>query len=152
MRKHPGESSEQEEARIRRQYDEILYMYKQIESLTEEKEEICEKLFLMQENFIRKLDQQIEKTEEDPQVLEKLREEQQREQEEGFDGLGAVAPAGMKTKQKSKAGRAVTSGAYFGKDVGYDVMSSYGFDKVSRPSGTGLDLRNFDSDVLGKLE
>jgi hypothetical protein len=39
-----------------RSYDEILYMYKQIESLTEEKEEICEKLFLMQENFIRKLD------------------------------------------------------------------------------------------------
>jgi hypothetical protein len=37
--------------------------------------ELVEKLFLMQENFIRKLDQQIEKTEEDKHVQEKCKED-----------------------------------------------------------------------------
>jgi len=47
FRKHPGESKDEEESRIRRKYDEIQTLYKRIDSLTEEKEEICEKLFLM---------------------------------------------------------------------------------------------------------
>lgn len=55
--------------------------YRRIDSLAEEKEQIAQKLFLLQENFIRKLDQQIEKTEEDKNVQEKCREDQ-KEQEE----------------------------------------------------------------------
>jgi len=47
-------------------------IYERIDSLADEKIEITEKLFLMQENFIRKLDQQIEKTEEDRDVLQRV--------------------------------------------------------------------------------
>ena len=53
-------------------YDRIQLIYVKIDSLAEEKLELVEKLFHMQENFIRKLDQQIEKTEEDKNVQEKL--------------------------------------------------------------------------------
>ncbi len=45
-------------------------MYEQKDSLSQEKLKIIEKLFYMQENFIRKLDQEIEKTEEDKYVQE----------------------------------------------------------------------------------
>ncbi len=38
FRKHPGESKDEEESRIRRKYDEIQTLYKRIDSLTEEKE------------------------------------------------------------------------------------------------------------------
>ena len=37
-------------------YDKIQGLYTKIDNLTAEKLELCEKLFLMQENFIRKLD------------------------------------------------------------------------------------------------
>ncbi len=45
--------------------------------MAEEKLEIVEKLFLMQENFIRKLDQQIQKTEEDKNVIEQCQQSNQ---------------------------------------------------------------------------
>lgn len=57
LRKHPGETSEEEVARIRRQHERIQYLYERINSMGEEKQKVAEKLFLMQENFIRKLDQ-----------------------------------------------------------------------------------------------
>ena len=63
LKKKHGESAEAEEARIRREYDRLQQLYLKIDSLAEEKLEIVKKLFFMQENFIRKLDQQIEKTE-----------------------------------------------------------------------------------------
>jgi hypothetical protein len=44
------------EAERTRLYDEISSLYTRIESLSDEKVELVEKLFLMQENFIRKLD------------------------------------------------------------------------------------------------
>ncbi len=56
LRKHAGESAEQEDTRIRRQYDRLQQIYAKIESLSEEKLQIVEKLFAMKENFIRKLD------------------------------------------------------------------------------------------------
>ena len=55
-----------------------------VNSLGEEKQKIAEKLFNMQQNFIRKLDQQIEKTEEDKNVQDKCREDN----EEGADAGG----------------------------------------------------------------
>ena len=57
LRKHAGEPVDQETARLQKQYEKLQGLYRRIESLSEEKEEICEKLFLMQQNFIRKLDQ-----------------------------------------------------------------------------------------------
>lgn len=72
LRKHPGEAADEEEQRIKRQYSELQGVYERIDSLAEEKIEVTEKLFLMQENFIRKLDQQIEKTEEDRDVLQRV--------------------------------------------------------------------------------
>ena len=57
LRKHPGESVEEEEQRIKRQYSDLQNLYERIDSIAEEKIEITEKLFLLQENFIRKLDQ-----------------------------------------------------------------------------------------------
>ena len=56
LRKHPGESAEEEEQRIKRQYADLQTLYEKIDSVAEEKIEITEKLFLLQENFIRKLD------------------------------------------------------------------------------------------------
>jgi Inhibitor of growth proteins N-terminal histone-binding len=56
LRKHAGESAEEEEKRIKKQYGDLQALYERIDSLAEEKIEITEKLFLMQENFIRKLD------------------------------------------------------------------------------------------------
>jgi hypothetical protein len=56
LRKHPGESVEEEEQRIKRQYSDLQALYDRIDSIAEEKIEISEKLFLLQENFIRKLD------------------------------------------------------------------------------------------------
>lgn len=56
LRKHPGESVEEEEQRIKRQYSDLQTLYERIDSISEEKIEITEKLFLLQENFIRKLD------------------------------------------------------------------------------------------------
>lgn len=58
---------------------------------------------------------------------------------------------GMKANKKSKAVRPSASGAYFGKDVGYDGMSSYSLDKVGKPSASGYDIGNFESDILGKF-
>ena len=58
----------------------------------------------MQENFIRKLDQQIEKTEEDKNVQEKCREDQ-REQEDTFDIGGVSTHGAMKKFQKKQTGR-----------------------------------------------
>ena len=43
-------------------------------ALSDEKLVLVEKLFSMQENFIRKLDQQIDKTAEDPDVRDKFNE------------------------------------------------------------------------------
>jgi hypothetical protein len=43
-------------------------MYEEVDSLSQEKLKIVEKLFFMQQNFVRKLDQEIEKTEEDKYV------------------------------------------------------------------------------------
>ena len=71
MKRHPGENQEEEFKRIKRQHDRVYEIYDRVNSLGEEKQKIAEKLFLMQENFIRKLDQQIEKTEEDKYVQEK---------------------------------------------------------------------------------
>jgi hypothetical protein len=80
--------------------------------LSEEKEEICEKLFLMQENFIRKLDQQIEKTEEDKNVQEKCREDQ-KEQEETFDMSTVGAHGATKKQLKNKVGRGAAATSYY---------------------------------------
>ena len=80
LKRHPGENQEEEFKRIKRQHDRVYEIYDRVNShflyvivgsLGEEKQKIAEKLFLMQENFIRKLDQQIEKTEEDKYVQEK---------------------------------------------------------------------------------
>lgn len=49
-------------------------LYVKYDKLQDEKRELIEKLFFMQENFIRKLDQQIEKTEEDKNVQERCLE------------------------------------------------------------------------------
>jgi len=43
-------------------------MYEEVDGLSQEKLKIVEKLFFMQQNFVRKLDQEIEKTEEDKYV------------------------------------------------------------------------------------
>ena len=103
----------------------------------------------MQQNFIRKLDQQIEKTEEDKNVQEKCREDQ-REQEETFD-LGGVSTHGaMKKQQKNKPGRGVAPASYFGADVGYGSMGGLGLEKQGKGAG-GFELGAFDSDALGKF-
>lgn len=149
LRKHPGEPVDQETARIQRQYEKLQGLYRRIESLSEEKEEICEKLFLMQQNFIRKLDQQIEKTEEDKNVQEKCREDQ-REQEETFDLAAVGAHGATKKQQKNKPGRAVGGHGYFDSVSGYGAIgSSFGLEKIGKPGG-GYDIGSFDSDPLGK--
>lgn len=79
LRKHPGESVEEEEQRIKRSYSELQLLYERIDSIAEEKIEITEKLFLLQENFVRKLDQQIEKTEEDRDVLQRVQADHQKD-------------------------------------------------------------------------
>ncbi len=56
-------------------YQQIAYLSQQIEGLYEEKLAVTEKLFAVQENFIRKLDQQIDKSEQDPALMEKCKED-----------------------------------------------------------------------------
>ena len=48
----------------------IANLYRKRDALYDEKLVLIEKLFAMQENFIRKLDQQIEKTEENKAVAD----------------------------------------------------------------------------------
>jgi TolA-binding protein len=88
----------------------------------------------MQENFIRKLDQQIEKTEEDKNVQEKCREDQ-KEQEETFD-MSTVGNHGATKKQlKNKVGRGATATSYYAPDATYGSLASYGIDKVGKAGG-----------------
>lgn len=56
-----------------------------------------------------------------------------------------------KNKQKSKAGRGVASGSYYGGDQGFGgIGQSFGMDKMGK-SGGAFDLSSFDSDPFGKL-
>lgn len=94
--------------------------YRRIDSLADEKEQIAQKLFLLQENFIRKLDQQIEKTEEDKNVQEKCREDQKEQEEQLSEQIGmAGIKTGMKKSKAGGRGGIVASGigSYFGKDA-----------------------------------
>ena len=63
--------------------------------MAEEKIEISEKLFFLQENFIRKLDQQIEKTEEDRDVLQRVQADHQKDQEEMEAMVGTSGAGGL---------------------------------------------------------
>ena len=93
----------------------------------------------MQQNFIRKLDQQIEKTEEDKNVQEKCREDQ-REQEETFEIAALQGHGGMKKQQKTKAGRGT---------AGYSELG--GFMEKQPKGGEVFELGTFDSDPHGKF-
>lgn len=64
--------------------------------------EIVEKLFLMQENFIRKLDQQIEKTEQDKGVQDRLILESQGDDGTDIAGYSGYTAPKIKSKVLSK--------------------------------------------------
>ena len=96
LKRHPGENQEEEFKRIKRQHDRVYEIYDRVNSLGEEKQKIAEKLFLMQENFIRKLDQQIEKTEEDKYVQEKCIQDN----EDGTDTGTFTFPRSNKNSKK----------------------------------------------------
>lgn len=160
MRKHAGESADEEEKRIKKQYSDLQQIYERIESLTEEKVEITEKLFLIQENFIRKLDQQIEKTEEDKEVLQRVSQDHQRDQEEYMDQLVSGAGINQKGLKKQKPGRVAGGSStimggggpggwgYPGKDFGFGGLN------LSEKAGRGgiLDSQGaFDSSGFGVL-
>jgi hypothetical protein len=66
----------------------------------------------MQENFIRKLDQQIEKTEEDKNVQEKCREDQ-KEQEETLEMSAVGTHGATKKHMKNKVGRGAAASSYY---------------------------------------
>ena len=85
--------------------EKLQFIYYRIDCLNDEKLELTEKLFLMQENFIRKLDQQIEKTEEDKSVQEKCNQDFPMED-------GDLVPQFGKMGIKSK--RTITSKAPIG--------------------------------------
>jgi hypothetical protein len=76
LRKHPGENQSDEAERIVRQKKLLNEKYEEVDSLCQEKLKIVEKLFYMQQNFVRKLDQEIEKTEEDKYVQEQCQRDQ----------------------------------------------------------------------------
>lgn len=56
LKKHQNESVEEESKRIRKKIERVKDIFSIINSLGEEKQKIAEKLFNMQQNFIRKLD------------------------------------------------------------------------------------------------
>ncbi|TNV81722.1 hypothetical protein FGO68_gene2198 [Halteria grandinella] len=79
LKKRPSETPVEEAERIVRQKNRLNEMYEEVDSLSQEKLKIVEKLFCMQQNFVRKLDQEIEKTEEDKYVQEQCAKDQQNE-------------------------------------------------------------------------
>lgn len=68
LKKRPSETPVEEAERIVRQKNRLNEVYEEVDALSQEKLKIVEKLFFMQQNFVRKLDQEIEKTEEDKYV------------------------------------------------------------------------------------
>ena len=132
LRKHPGESVEEEEHRIKRSYSELQLLYERIDSIAEEKIEITEKLFLLQENFVRKLDQQIEKTEEDRDVLQRVQADHQKDQEDMESmASGGMMPKGLK-KQKTGRGGGITGGIGIG-----GMQSNWGANYTGKDFGLG---------------
>ncbi len=89
----------------------------------------------MQENFVRKLDQQIEKTEEDKEVQEKCREDQ-REQDEGLAERMNMAGNYKAVNKKTKAGRGAIVASGIGSYFGEEIISSYASQMEKRESST----------------
>ena len=56
LKKRPSETPVDEAERIIRQKNRLNEMYDEVDSLSQEKLKIVEKLFFMQQNFVRKLD------------------------------------------------------------------------------------------------
>ncbi|CDW76086.1 UNKNOWN [Stylonychia lemnae] len=67
----------EDEEQRNRQLERLYQIHGKIDSIQDEKLEIAAKLFSIQQNFIRKLDQQIEKTEEDKNVQDKCNQDVQ---------------------------------------------------------------------------